>query len=104
MQLVNQMSFVAAKIDSPKVRYANEWTKMEAVDAVFGHRSTDEWCNNDKGGKEMAFMSGIIGVRKDRIAREMAMKWRDMMAPKYYTHFDDSNSVPQCPQFQESDG
>ncbi len=102
VQLVNQMSFVAAKIDSPKVRYANEWTKMEAVDAVFGHRSTDEWCNNDKGGKEMAFMSGIIGVRKDRIAREIAMKWRDMMAPKYYTHFDDSISVPQCPQFQES--
>ena len=39
---------VLRESDVPKIHTAKD---MEAVDAVFGHRSTDEWCNNDKGGK-----------------------------------------------------
>ena len=75
------------------------WTKMNAVK----HLGYDikSWCNND--GEKIQFMAAFVGVKNNKIGKELISDWKDLMSPKKLSLYDDSISdIKNCGNFKES--
>jgi len=81
------------------IHVQSAWTKMSAVKHLGYDMNT--WCDN--GGKSIQFMAGFIGVKNNKIGKEVISEWKELMSPKNLSLYDYSPSELQnCSNFRES--